>query len=547
MLINWLGKNSVVNNDFHNAWQSELRQMGYPQQGGIRNVAISNGSRCANTQNIQPGESLFIYSGKFNTTFLGDIIGQIALPVAGNFVRPLFLGILPGRNDFNAYFRCAAYPRNQSYIIYNGKIDYKKTLFYLIPIETNITNQTFNADTSIVPIDHSEGGSYLVPINLQSGASSNWLLSQNIFAKNHPSFNFVPTPSALDIGGGNVALTFDDYNRRYVRTAPPAFPLNSPFVDFTTAYVDLTSDPDVNYNERHISFSNRNGDFFAANLNNQPYNGGACDGFCSTDEIAGPSSFCGTQNFTSNAPAGSAVTWSISPLPNNFVDLTVSGNVATLTQRPVTNPRFSNSGVVTLTANITNPCIAGNISFTKNVTVGLKKPQYALAAIGAQGECVGAPYEAISSYSNTQPVSYNWYINGVLFGSNNYKIRSNFTQNPETIGLMVTNAACGISEEYYKFFYPNYCKTTNGEAQVFSLSPNPTNGLVNIQALDGFSFERLRIVNKMGVLIRDVNLGKKVSSYQINIANEPSDVYDVQLFDGKLWKNKLLILGTNAN
>ena len=35
-----------VDNSVHQAWEQELNALGYPAQGNVRNIAISNGSEC---------------------------------------------------------------------------------------------------------------------------------------------------------------------------------------------------------------------------------------------------------------------------------------------------------------------------------------------------------------------------------------------------------------------------------------------------------------------------------------------------------------------
>lgn len=70
MLINWVDNNFQVDNSMHTAWQTELRNLGYPSLYGIRRVAVSNGSECAITQPFSPGYTILGYYGKANTRFL---------------------------------------------------------------------------------------------------------------------------------------------------------------------------------------------------------------------------------------------------------------------------------------------------------------------------------------------------------------------------------------------------------------------------------------------------------------------------------------------
>ncbi|MEJ7676407.1 MAG: hypothetical protein WKG06_00700 [Segetibacter sp.] len=74
MLINYINDNSVIDNSFHNSWQAELSNLGYPAKEGIRVVAVSNGSECAVTQPYSPGSTLLSYNGRATTRFLSDML-----------------------------------------------------------------------------------------------------------------------------------------------------------------------------------------------------------------------------------------------------------------------------------------------------------------------------------------------------------------------------------------------------------------------------------------------------------------------------------------
>src|SRR5690606_17690790 len=50
MLINWVNGAGTIDNTMHDQWQTDLRNLGYPTQDNIRNIAISNGAECGTTQ-----------------------------------------------------------------------------------------------------------------------------------------------------------------------------------------------------------------------------------------------------------------------------------------------------------------------------------------------------------------------------------------------------------------------------------------------------------------------------------------------------------------
>jgi hypothetical protein len=68
MLINHLNASYQIDNSVHNAWETELNALGYPSQGGIRNIAVSNGSECGQTQTLPQNGQILYLNGKLNTS-----------------------------------------------------------------------------------------------------------------------------------------------------------------------------------------------------------------------------------------------------------------------------------------------------------------------------------------------------------------------------------------------------------------------------------------------------------------------------------------------
>jgi len=253
-------------------------------------------------------------------------------------------------------------------------------------------------------------------------------------------------------------------------------------------------------------------------------------------KITGADKFCGSHTYTLDAPAGTTVTWSMSPDPNNICSISPSGNSVIVSQKPIgPDPRIANSGNVTLTATFSNGCL-GNGSVSRQIFIGTEKPTYGLEA--PDGYCPGDNYEAIAipgSYGGT--ITYDWYINGQLNSFHGYKLRSTFTSPTGTyIGVQVRKEGCGISEEYYQFWA---CDGFNGEGK-FTVSPNPSSNNINIEVAGETTFDRVRIIDKLGNLKREWNFGQKQKRKQLDMSNLPTDIYTVQIFDGKTWVAKLI-------
>jgi hypothetical protein len=72
MLINFVNGSNTIDNTVHNTWETELKNLGYPQGftgTPFKFVAISNGSECANPQAFNAGANLLTFTGKGNTRF----------------------------------------------------------------------------------------------------------------------------------------------------------------------------------------------------------------------------------------------------------------------------------------------------------------------------------------------------------------------------------------------------------------------------------------------------------------------------------------------
>jgi Secretion system C-terminal sorting domain len=99
--------------------------------------------------------------------------------------------------------------------------------------------------------------------------------------------------------------------------------------------------------------------------------------------------------------------------------------------------------------------------------------------------------------------------------------------------LQVWKPGCGVSEEYYKFW------SCNGRLQ-FTISPNPASGIVTIASLDEQTFEKIRVIDKMGNLKKEWSFTTPVKTGQLNLSGFSTDVYTVQVFDGNAWSSKLM-------
>ncbi|MFD1015465.1 hypothetical protein [Winogradskyella rapida] len=387
LLSNYITSNFSLNNDVHAAWQADLLSKGYPTL--TRNIAISNGSQCANTQEYDYNASLFRMNGNARTRVLTDILGSylgivddIALAVI--FDEPaLILGVLPGSSRFDLDFNAKALPiANTSENIYEGNVSYTKQLLWFIDITVNLTDRSYNNPVNL-SYDNYSGGRFelfedIDPIDyfdddedydgdgdddltqFQADMLNALMGSANINFNIEETFGFIPTLSALDVGSGSTNLDNDDYFRTFGADNPPTGNLGIPFDNFITAYFNSNSE-----NEEHISFNFRNGDWLAAELDpDVAIDIFDCTAFCSNAEIIGEDTLCSTGVY-SVTDLATTVNWTVTD-PNNLVSFTTNGNEITLNQL---DP--NNYGTISITVIYSND-ECGEIEVSKeDIEVGI--------------------------------------------------------------------------------------------------------------------------------------------------------------------------------
>lgn len=556
LLNNYVASNFGVNNSVGDSWRTELRNMGYPQQ--TRNIALSNGSHCANSQNFNPNDNLFTFNGGGQTKLLtdlllyfipyGNLISGISLAVLFN--EPgLLIGILPGNSKFELDFWGNALPTagatNQ---IYHGNVRFTKTLFKLFGWTPRITVTLTNRDYSAPggpSYDYYPGGKYQSFISGGGTSISNVFGSFGIQMSARDNFNFIPTPSALDIGSGATPLNNSDYLKQYNSATPPVAPKNSPFINFSTSFNTSGT------NENHISFNTRNGNWLALELdsnalNNDNFN---CSFICADSQIIGTNLLCTSSTFS--APANTSFyTWTITQ-GASLVTLTGNGTPnVTLTALP------NASGQVTLSLRMGDDPFnsgsgrCGNIIITKNIWVGTPNPNHELT----RDEHCNFSYRAKEFPNNNSNATYSWqYVSGIGGSSINnfysFGDLAQFTACPPfsiTLKLIATNS-CGTTERFVdlwlnndeeEIYKVNPIKDVKNQTttNIYSVYPNPSNNIVNIDLKDknnqsirsttitgelfdlmGISKSKVEIIdNKVTFSVRGLNKGIYVLKIFIN-------------------------------
>lgn len=549
MLINFVNGSNSIETTVHDAWQTELRNFGYPSGDGVtafRKVAVSNGSECGTSQAFGPGASLMTFQGKGNTRFLGDIAGVVAFPFAGILLgQPaLLLGIIPGSNQFNFDFAVNAQADGSSNQVYKGKITYSKKVLWLIPVTVTITNRNYYSSATTLPYDYFPGGYYdlgAAGFNLQNSSYQNILFKYGVTASNQPTFNFVPTTSALDIGNGSVSLSKLDYLTSYVGSNPPATPKNSPFNNFITAFNGGSSN-----NEQHISIERRNGDWMADELNGITPSAN-CSAYCNL-QITGSS--CVNNSSVYSVPVtintNTTVTWRVSS--TSIVTFQPNGNEVTVNR--------TGNGIVALYADITSPC--GSLTVSKTLNIGTPYVAVDISSNGNYSELPSgstnlADYNSVCNYQN---VNLNMYITGASSAGWS-KVSSNPTnlywqQTGNNLGFYFYNVgqtamfritasnSCGTTTKDYGF--KSIDCSGGGGCDLYVASPNPASESLDIlvpnippppppcdvmtaSQLSQLDITEITIYDQAGVMKKKLKYSAKTKRVHINLNGFKTGIY----------------------
>jgi hypothetical protein len=415
-----------------------------------------------------------------------------------------------------------------------------------------------------LPYDYFPGGEYPLPINISSSSYSGVLGKYSITVNaNQPSFDFVPVPSALDLGSGSTALGLTDYLAGYIGAYPPAAPKASPFSAFVTAF-----GLGANNNEQHIQITQHNGNWVYDQLVGTPITDN-CGFVCSNRvTISGPTKLCtGSQVYTLSGlttPNDAVVTWSASP--SGVVSITPNSNGSQATITRVGN------GTVTITAHISSAfCDGAAITETLSIQVGAPT----VNVIGTPGSCSNG-YQTWTLAATPSSLGTNWHWTVGYLGTNS-SITINSPTSAQTnisvkgggiVNLTYTDN-CGNAESSSLTVY-SQC-SGNG---VMAVSPNPTTGMVVISTTptpptavttdavgDGTKevtsaeapsavsntttlkkIYQVRVLAPTGTLLRQYTFPSGNTQVNLDLSSLKNGLYIVQVFDSNSWTSQQVIV-----
>lgn len=291
------GFNLGYDNSAHNTFMEEYRNLGYPQQ--TRNVAIASGSECAPGQAFGPYAELLRLDDAFiSTGWFGSLIATVAAPFTNAAPHLLaFPPLLTTRTDLRGNFILNALPSEQSRRVYKGRLFIQKSILGLFTLSSSITEEEFNSESDMLPLDSSPGGIF----DIANVAELPDEILGVPLEFNHERFSFVPTTSALDIGQDGRNITPADLSARY---SPTDATVNQPFDNFFTNPLA---------NEDHIQFTLDNGRWMLDEMqqNSSVY---SCLALCqgaNFPTVAGPNEVCGNTTYQVNNTDGLPIRWQV--------------------------------------------------------------------------------------------------------------------------------------------------------------------------------------------------------------------------------------------
>lgn len=308
LIKNWVNSSYQVDNAMHTRFYNELRAKGINQNGypiKSRNIALSNGSQCGNPQdNLRPGDALIDFDFDLKPGLFLSMLTDIVNPIAflfgagatgnGNFVEAAFLSSLPGSSRYIAEIKARANYDQATQNIYYSTLKYKKKILWVVNSQKTISSRSQNQPAGILPFEYYGGGYFQI---YEDNQARDFQGNQYYDLAVKQRFNFVPTPSALDIGNyRQTNLYSDDYTRSYTTSTDLPNDKKSPFDSFITDY-DIYSHQSIN--TRHISFNSRNANWLAQELNKVQKNP-SCNFICAlTDDesIQGNTLLCQSESY----------------------------------------------------------------------------------------------------------------------------------------------------------------------------------------------------------------------------------------------------------
>lgn len=509
--------------NFRNAWQTELDNLGYPQN--LRKIALINGAINGTTQGTAC-ENVYkmnvqVYTPNIFFFFAGFInVANSNIWFTGNYgsACEVFKGW--AKAPFISRSKSAAAPASsKSYDILPGGY--------------------YDAQAQLGGYSRSDllvhGLGYLTGFFGMRTYTNGQILK--------PNHCFIPTFSALGMDLTNKDLSENLYNRDLSCSG------ETPFQAYYAPSV----------NQEHITLTPENVAWIKNEIDGIPQmssvNYAALYPMVKT---AGNDPVCSSVTYqVNNLPSGSTVAWQSSDPAKATV--TATGNPATITRQGIQN------GTVTITATINRGC-GSMVVLSKTLTVG--SPSFPYSVTGASPANPNGVYTyALQTTPSTKPVSSivwtvpsGWSITQGQ-GTKNLKVTTGTNSGNVQVSF---KDACATSFGTYKYVNigpggPNPGRIANTSTQAapglpdnitpevntWSVAPNPAQTTITIRQNPqpgAPGIRNIKIFDASGKLRQQKKINNNASQIELNISNLSAGIYFVEISNEAGKKQKKIVV-----
>lgn len=227
---------------------------------------------------------------------------------------------------------------------------------------------------------------------------------------------------------------------------------------------------------------------------------------------------------------GLPVSWTISD--PSIASISANGNQATVT--------YLADGNITLTATVGNSsCIANNVAY-RYIELGEKTMTNIIGLVPPLAVSPGELLELSVAALPGTTTQWSVYGGSILGSSTNSNVTIQVDQCPPNIYNGYITVYCTFTHACGTGTYAETttidCSSGGGPLRI---SPNPANTItvVDIQN-SGKGIKEITITDKMGNIIKRIKFSGANRKETVDISMLPSDVYYLQVFDGKVWVGK---------
>ena len=533
--VSGVGSTISHNNSQHVAFMNEYSSLGYPQNGGIRNLVLANGSECGTNQGYGPYAEFININQSLHEPlkWWGNILVAMGSPffLGTNYPQLGIFGPLSTSSNVKAKFIVNTLPNQTTQRIYYGELYVRKKILGIINKNVTLFAKSFNSQSSYLPIDNAPGG-----VNDFAAQLANL---PNEFRFNMTHFSFIPTYSALDIGGGTQSINLTDLNSAYSPAFPPSAPKN------VRAHNFFTNPTEGGFsNTPHTSITIRNGRWLMQELEQGPSFfscASSCGAFLPT--LSGPASICsGTGTITAtNVPNAFTISWTRSANLNYVSGQGTTGYVVSA----------NGTGAAWVEASITNLCGVAT-TVRHNFQIG------GITGHTITGQNAVCPnnlytYTAVIPGGGQSGYTYNWSLpsgatpHGTTTASQ-ITVSYSSSFGGGILGYTVNNG-CGTSSMASLTVYQTMCQSMSSmnvypnpaENQVFVEAAEET-GEVTVRDADQKTIQTIVVLDNNGNEIDRKNFPNGRSSVVLDVSGYRRQEHILLISDGDSWKAARLLL-----